>query len=77
MSKKVLYRSIMLEERVPDAHAIIGCFIDGMYYYRRLNRTRFSTSDKVLVRSGELSSPIYTLDWMLCLATHRKRKLLF
>ena len=29
------YRSIMLEERVPDAHAIIGCFIDGMYYYRK------------------------------------------
>lgn len=29
------YRSIMLEETVPDSASIIGCFLNGPYYYRK------------------------------------------
>lgn len=29
-----IYRSSMLEYAIPDAHRIIGCFVEGGYYYK-------------------------------------------
>lgn len=30
-----VYRTFMLEERVPDAAVVLRCFLDGTYYYRK------------------------------------------
>ena len=44
-----VYRSSMLEWRIPDSHRIIGCFVDGGYYYKA-NQTMLTETLRDFVR---------------------------
>lgn len=44
-----IYRSSMLEWTIPDAHRIVGCFVEGGYYYKT-NQTMLTETVSNFVR---------------------------